>query len=180
VFCLERAVCAGFENGDIKLFDLRRNQVRWEFNVQHGVCCLEFDRKDIEMNKLIATTLEGRFCVFDMRTQHPKHGFASLVQNAHASTVWTARSSPFNRDVWMTTGGDGSLKLWQYNYPSSRKRKDPAELEEGVMGSIACLATLEVATQPILALDWSVDKEGLCVFGALDQSVKMAFVTSMP
>ncbi|CAF4754510.1 unnamed protein product, partial [Rotaria magnacalcarata] len=32
--------------------------LRWETNIKNGVCCLEFDRKDIEMNKLVATTLE--------------------------------------------------------------------------------------------------------------------------
>jgi hypothetical protein len=44
------------------------------------VCSLEFDRKDISMNKLVATSLEGKFHVFDMRTQHPTKGFASVTE----------------------------------------------------------------------------------------------------
>lgn len=32
------------------------------------------------MNKLVATSLEGKFHVFDMRTQHPTKGFASLSE----------------------------------------------------------------------------------------------------
>lgn len=44
------------------------------------VCCVEFDRKDIDMNKLVATSLEGKFHVFDMRTQHPTKGFASVSE----------------------------------------------------------------------------------------------------
>lgn len=32
------------------------------------------------MNKLIATTLEAKFHVFDMRTQHPNKGYASLSE----------------------------------------------------------------------------------------------------
>lgn len=44
------------------------------------VCSLEFDRKDISMNKLVATSLEGKFHVFDMRTQHPTKGFASVSE----------------------------------------------------------------------------------------------------
>lgn len=32
------------------------------------------------MNKLVATSLEGRFHVFDMRTQHPTIGFASVSE----------------------------------------------------------------------------------------------------
>ena len=41
---------------------------------------VEFDRKDIDMNKLVATTLESKFYVYDMRTQHPTKGFASLTE----------------------------------------------------------------------------------------------------
>ena len=44
------------------------------------VCCVEFDRKDINMNKLLATTLESKFHVFDLRTQHPEKGFAKLTE----------------------------------------------------------------------------------------------------
>ncbi len=44
------------------------------------VCCVEFDRKDINMNKLVATSLEGKFHVFDMRTQHQTKGFASVSE----------------------------------------------------------------------------------------------------
>ena len=48
------------------------------FNLQ--VCAVEFDRKDIFMNKLAATTLESKFHVFDLRTQHPQKGFAMLSE----------------------------------------------------------------------------------------------------
>lgn len=49
-----------------------RAQVRWETNVKNGVCGLSFDRRDIEMNKFVATCLESQFHVFDARTQHTK------------------------------------------------------------------------------------------------------------
>lgn len=32
------------------------------------------------MNKLVATTLESKFHVYDLRTHHPKNGYASLAQ----------------------------------------------------------------------------------------------------
>lgn len=76
----ERCIAAGYDNGDVKLFDLRwalvccvvlfaflrssvlnmglvslvcrTNTMRWETNVGNGVVGLEFDRKDIEMNKV--------------------------------------------------------------------------------------------------------------------------------
>ena len=44
-FCLghaynneERCICAGYDNGDIKLFDLRNMSLRWEYNLRNGVC----------------------------------------------------------------------------------------------------------------------------------------------
>ena len=65
----ERTIVAGYDNGDIKIFDLNKNELLWDTTLSNGVCGVEFDRKDIIMNKLVATTLEGKFHVFDMRTQ---------------------------------------------------------------------------------------------------------------
>lgn len=47
-------------------------------NLKNGVCGLEFDRKDIKINKLIATSLEGKIYAYDLRTNHPVDGFASM------------------------------------------------------------------------------------------------------
>lgn len=33
----ERVVCAGYDNGDIKLFDLKTMSLRWETNIKNGV-----------------------------------------------------------------------------------------------------------------------------------------------
>lgn len=41
---------------------------------------MEFDRKNINMNKLVATSLEGKLHTFDLRTQHPTKGFASVSE----------------------------------------------------------------------------------------------------
>ena len=125
----ERCVAAGYDNGDIKLFDLRKMSLRWETNVKNGVrafcqpslsilqrtppvfflpsffspvffslfaffssafsfqvCSLEFDRKDILMNKLVAATLEAKYAVFDLRTHHPTRGYASLTEKVSPLT----------------------------------------------------------------------------------------------
>jgi hypothetical protein len=47
-------------------------QIRWEGNVQNGVCDIQFDRPDIPMNKFVVCCLEAQFHVFDARTQHPR------------------------------------------------------------------------------------------------------------
>ncbi|XP_067138247.1 dynein axonemal assembly factor 10 [Centruroides vittatus] len=175
----ERCVCAGYDNGDIKLFDLRTMTLRWETNIKNGVCSIEFDRKDIEMNKLVATTLESKFYLYDMRTQHPKKGFTSLMEKAHKSTIWLVKHLPQNRDIFMTTGGNGSLCLWKYNYPSKRVRQDANDTPIGVVGELSLLQNISMADQPIAGFDWNIDKEGLCVCTSFDQTVRVLIVTKL-
>jgi len=90
----ERCLAAGYDNGDIKLFDLKTNCLRWDTNVKNGVCGLEFDRSDINMNKLVATTLESKFHVYDLKTYHPEQGYAGIGELAHKSTIWGIRHFP--------------------------------------------------------------------------------------
>lgn len=48
----DRCLVAGYDNGDVKLYDLRKQSMVWETNVKNGVTGLEFDRNDIDMNKV--------------------------------------------------------------------------------------------------------------------------------
>jgi len=175
----ERTVCAGYDNGDIKMFDLKTMSLKWETNVKNGVCGLEFDRKDIMMNKLVATTLESKFHVFDLRTHHPSKGYASLAESAHSSTVWSVRHLPQNRDVFMTTGGNGTLNLWKYSYPPKRSKDDDDGIPEGVIGKLNKLQNTVLSTQPIASFDWSPDKEGLAVCTSFDQALRVLIVTKL-
>ena len=43
-FYSDRMIAAGFDNGDIKLFDLKNMKIQWSTNVLNGVCGLQFDR----------------------------------------------------------------------------------------------------------------------------------------
>jgi len=52
------------------------------------VCSVEFDRKDIEKNKLTVCTLESRLFVFDLTTQHPTKGFAVTRQKVSLIEVF--------------------------------------------------------------------------------------------
>ncbi|XP_022207932.2 WD repeat-containing protein 92 [Nilaparvata lugens] len=174
----ERVVCAGYDNGDIKLFDLRKMELRWETNIKNGVCGLEFDRKDIKMNKLVATSLEGSFNVFDMTEQHPKKGFGSLTEKAHKSTIWVPRHLPQNRDVFVTCGGTGSLCLWKYCYPAKRV-KDIDGDKCSVAGSLNLLQNTVISGQPISSFDWNCDKMGLAVCSGFDQAVRVIIVTKL-
>jgi WD40 repeat protein len=175
----ERCVAIGYDNGDVKIYDLRMNLLKWETNLKNGVCALEFDRKDIQMNKLAATTLESKFHVFDLRTLHPELGYAGVSEVAHNSTIWGAKHLPQNRDIFMTLGGNGSMNLYKYNYPNQRQVMDDNSIPKGVAGSLSLLNSQEVTSQPIIAFDWHPDKIGLNVMVALDQSVKVYIVTRL-
>ncbi|TMW40994.1 hypothetical protein DOY81_013926, partial [Sarcophaga bullata] len=183
----ERCIAAGYDNGDLKLFDLRKLNVRWETTLKNGICGLEFDRKDIPMNKLVVTTLEGGLLVYDMRTQHPSKGFACLEErNAGRSvgsngvitgpkaTVWCVRHLPQNRDIFVTGGGTGSVRLWNYEYPEKRLKEDKdTGFNEGCMGTLHMLNACTLSTQPVHCFDWHPDKMGLAVCGAFDQTVRV-------
>lgn len=175
----ERVVAAGYDNGDVKIFDLRTNSLRWETNLGNGIVSMEFDRRDIEMNKLCVTTLESKFRLFDMRTFHDVHGYSSKAIKAHKSTVWLARHLPQNRDIWMTCGGNGGLNIYRYSYPSKRTAKDKDGLLKGVIGEVELLNSRIISSQPVVSFNWSPDKEGLACMAVLDQTIRVAIVTKL-
>jgi WD repeat-containing protein 92 len=36
----ERCIVSGYDNGDLKIFDLRMNSLIWDTNLKNGVCGL--------------------------------------------------------------------------------------------------------------------------------------------
>lgn len=169
----DRCVVVGYDNGDLKMFDLRTNTIRWETNCSNGVTSVEFDRKDIPMNKLVVTTLESTFRCYDVRTFHAKDGFSFLKEKAHRSTIWLARHLPQNRDIFMTGGGNGGFNIYKYHYPLNRVTKHAKDgLSVGQMGDIELLNSRVISTQPMTSFDWSPDKAGLCCLSCLDQTIR--------
>lgn len=188
----ERSLVAGYDNGDIKMFDLRQMKIRWEGNTKNGICCAEFDRRDIPMNKLVVTTLEGGLHVYDVRTQHPNKGFACVsekdvgrslgrngVIDGGKATVWCVRHLPQNREVFVTCGGTGSLRLWQYKYPEKRVIESGDGCSQGVAGKLQMLQATSVSSQPINSFDWNSDRIGLAVCGSFDQTVRILLTTNL-
>ena len=49
----------------------------------------------------------------------------------------------------------------------------------GVAGTVNLLQNVTLSSQPIASLDWSPDKQGLCVCSAFDQSVRVLIVTKL-
>ncbi len=164
----ERVLASGYDNGDLKLFDLKKNELIWDTNLKNGVCGLEFDRKDILMNKLVATTLESKYHVFDLRTLNPEHGYAGFVDKGQQSTIWGVKHLPQNRDIFLTQGGNGAVNIYKYSYPSQRQVKDSEGRPKGVAGTCEILNSKDLCSQPVSSFDWNPDKIGLGVLCGLD------------
>lgn len=174
----ERVLVAGFDNGDVKLFDLRTQKMLHEMNVCNGVCDVVFDRPDIAMNKLLVASLEGQVRCYDLRTRHDKLGYAYVEKSIGNSTVWSVRALPQNREVFMA-GGGGELTLCRYVYPPERSVRDSEGQAKGVAGAIEELNKVRISDQPINAMDWHSGKEGLLACTAFDQSVRVMLVTKL-
>ena len=175
----ERSILAGFDNGDIKLFDLRTSNIVWETNVENGVTSVQFDRPDIQKNKVVVTTLESKFRCYDMRTQHSSDGFAFTSERAHRSTVWVSKFLPQNRDIFMTGGGNGGLNIYKYTYPKNRVGKHRDGSPIGISGSVELLNSRVISTQPIVSFDWSPDRQGLCCLTSMDQTLRAFVITKL-
>jgi hypothetical protein len=133
------------------------------------------------MNKLVATGLESKIHLFDLRTFHETLGYTSMTQKVSKdnTTGWVVKHLPQNRDVFMTSSGSGGLDLMKYVYPNNRKTKDDKGKEVGVTGRIETIQNAVLADQPIGAFDWSPDKLGLCCFAGFDQQVRVGMVTRL-
>lgn len=129
---IERCVCAGFENGDIWVYDLCARRIRWQSNVRNGVCGLEANNKYGRLEKLVASTTYGGLNVFnfsDVTNEQPTVSCVSKsdadewpnIQRNHIHdqshkqnppTIWCVRHLPQNRNIFATCGGSGNLRIW--------------------------------------------------------------------
>ncbi|XP_026191197.1 WD repeat-containing protein 92 [Cyclospora cayetanensis] len=176
----EGVIGCGYDNGDVKLFDVRAMKLISERNLDYGVCGLAMDRRDIKLNKLLVAALEGRLFTADLRTQHPEEGFAFQEQKLSSGTVWGVYPLPQNREIAATCTGGGTVSILLYSYPDQRSIADPQTgLMRGVVGSQQILNDAEVSTQPVVAWDWHPQKIGLAISASLDQQIRLTVVTKL-
>ncbi|OEH80377.1 wd g-beta repeat-containing protein [Cyclospora cayetanensis] len=176
----EGVIGCGYDNGDVKLFDVRAMKLISERNLDYGVCGLAMDRRDIKLNKLLVAALEGRLFTADLRTQHPEEGFAFQEQKLSSGTVWGVHPLPQNREIAATCTGGGTVSILLYSYPDQRSIADPQTgLMRGVVGSQQILNDAEVSTQPVVAWDWHPQKIGLAISASLDQQIRLTVVTKL-
>ena len=56
----------GYDNGDIKIFDLSMEKIFFGENIKYGICSIEFDKKNIPLNIMFVTTLDSKFYLYDL------------------------------------------------------------------------------------------------------------------
>lgn len=179
----ERCIAAGYDNGDIKLYDLKAGKMRYTIDTtdRSGVICLDFDRKDIKMNKLLATTVDSKFTIFDIRnssTLDIENRLTQKVQieeNQHVP-IWAGQHLPQNREIFMTCGGDGTVGIYRYQ---RKKKSHSKDKNSPLVGHIKRLRRCKLGESPILSVDFSTDKKGLCLMTEYNQIVKVCMVTSI-
>lgn len=127
----ERCVCAGYDNGDIRVFDLRILRLRWQSNVRDGVCSLETNNKYEPLQKLVASTTFGGLNLFDFSSGDDQSQVSCIskldadelpsIQRNHINdkhskeitpTIWCVRHLPQNRNIFATCGGSGNVRIW--------------------------------------------------------------------
>jgi len=156
----ERVVAAGYDNGDLKLFDLREMKLLWEKNVKHGICSLDFSG-DSFGSKLVATAVNAKVHVCD--TAHPDN---IRGESAHKSTVWCASHLRQNPDIFMTAGGNGNLNLWRHESADKSNK-------------IQLLGTSSISNEPVCQFSWHPDKTGLGLTTSFDQIARIIIVTRL-
>lgn len=65
------------------------------------------------------------------------------------------------------------------NYPSKRVETDSDGIPYGVIGELSLLQNSTLSDQPITSFDWCVDKIGLAVCSAFDQTLRVLITTKL-
>lgn len=160
----DRSVVAGFDNADLKMWDLRANAVSWETNLRNGIVSLDFSDKG-PLKRLVCGCLEGQIVTFDLTEKNETQGYMSHTQKiSDSSTVWTVAHCPQFKDAFATTGASGNVAIW---------KKEPKSLKS------TRIATLPVSSQPVSSFDWHPDKEGLGIMAVYDQTIRIVIVTNL-
>lgn len=110
----DRVVCAGFDNGDIKVIDLRILKESWGCNVSSGICKLSCDRKYAKTHRLVAGSVDGSVHLFDMKKNPIDKNFADFVHKpiGESSTLWSVNHLPQNTNIFATVGD--SIEVWRH------------------------------------------------------------------
>lgn len=108
----DRVVCGGFDNGDVKVIDLRILKERWSYNVGSGICKLGCDKKYAKTKRLVAGTVDGSVYLFDLTNSEFDKNIVDHVRVAESSSIWSINYLPQHDNMFATVGH--SIELWRH------------------------------------------------------------------
>ena len=175
----ERNLGIGYDNGDIKIYDLRMDKLIYGENFKSGICSIEFDKKNIPLNKMLASTLDSKIYLFDLKNFEKNNNlrYEKLSDEINYTTYWGTKFIPQKRDLFISMGGDGSLNLYKYNHSDVNVTEENNKNKNN--GKITLINSNMVCTQPIIGFDWHNIKLGLSCLVAFDRTVKICTMNKL-
>jgi WD40 repeat protein len=118
-------LAGGYENGDVKIFDLRQRRVFWESNLSCGVQDVQFGGSKLTMFVgLTDGSLQAFGCFNDSMNPMKISGQQS---SSRGKCVW-GMDTHRQQDMIVVYNGDGELQLWEFSPKSPemnlRKRSE--------------------------------------------------------
>jgi len=107
-------VCAGFENGDISLFDLRKLAIVWNKKVPNtGICSVAFDSPERPKGSIFWTGLNGAHGVLasHQTTAEVSPQEAAVLKDKNKVTLWKGKPSPHNPALLGETDSEGTFRV---------------------------------------------------------------------
>ena len=147
-----KLIAAGFDNGDIKVFDVRATKLLWETSLSRGVSNLNLIQAG-EMTGLVAGNVQGKLYKWNLNS-----GDSTLSTQLDKSTVWSTER--INEGTLVSAMGSGALCFTKYS-------KDRLE----------CVNTHQVSEPPLTGLTTSSDKPGLFATSSFDKTIRIYFYT---
>jgi len=150
-----RVVAAGFDNGDIKVFDLRNMKLSWETSLSRGVSTLLLRPSAGRGLQLVAGTVNGKLLQWSVDA--PDKPVSAQLDK---STVWDTQV--MQDDTLVSCLGSGALCV-------SQAAKDKVE----------CVLSHQVSEPPLNSLAASKDKPGLVATSSFDKNIRIFFYTGL-
>ncbi|MGH0131332.1 UNVERIFIED_CONTAM: hypothetical protein FKN15_056377 [Acipenser sinensis] len=149
-------------------------------HIQKGLNYTIFDSKWIPCSAkfvCMGNFARGTGVIQVYEVQHGEVQLIKEIEKAKPFKCGTFGATSLQQRHLATGDFGGNLNICEY--PAQRSKKDADEIEMGVAGSASLLQNVTLSTQPIASLDWSPDKQGLCVCSAFDQTVRVLIVTKL-
>jgi len=173
----DNQICAGYSNGDIRMFDIRTtDKVTWETNFGAGGATSLYFMPD---KRLAGGGAGGGVTVWDLLTRHKTRGYTRTDRKVDSSCVWSVNPSPDDENIIVVTLGSGGVQLLKFNPPGHRVMIGSDGINVGTPGDLRPVANVQCSDRPITSWHWSNDRPGLGIATGLDQKIRVTIVTNI-